>query len=264
MTSNCTATDHHVDTPEGTLFARRWLPDGAEGSDTTIILLHDSLGSVELWRDFPENLAIRLGLPVVAYDRLGFGKSDAHQGKLHADFIRDEACAGLSRVIAALGLREIILCGHSVGGGMAIAGGSQFPGKTRAVIAVSAQAFVEDRTVEGVSEAKRAFEARDQFDRLVRYHGDKARWVLDAWTETWLSPDRAGWTLDDDVRRLHYPLLVIHGDRDEYASEAHPQRIVSLSAGPIKVAIMGDCGHIPQRDAQSFLLELIKEFISKT
>lgn len=73
-----------------------------------MILLHDSLGSVELWRDFPENLATCTGWPVVAYDRLGFGKSDAHPGKLQANFIRDEADSGLSKVIAALGVREMI------------------------------------------------------------------------------------------------------------------------------------------------------------
>src|ERR1700743_803544 len=94
-----------------------------------------------------------------------------------------------------------------------------------AVITESAQAFVEDRTLTGIREAEKGFTQPGQFERLVRYHGEKARWGLGAWTKTWLSPQFADWTLDDDLRRLGCPVLALHGDRDEYGSRLHPDRI---------------------------------------
>ena len=187
--------DRLIQTPGGRLFARRWTHEGSNAG-VPIILLHDSLGSVEQWRDLPERMVEATGRPVIAYDRLGFGRSDPHPGTLQPDFIRDEARRGLGPVRKAFGLERMVLFGHSVGGGMAVAGAAEYGDLTDGVITVSAQAFREDRTVAGIQEAKRVFQADDQVARVARYHGDKARWVLDAWIETWLAPSFADWSLD--------------------------------------------------------------------
>ncbi len=251
--------DIFIEAASGKRFARIW--GDLDAAPAPILLLHDSLGSVELWRDFPGRLAEATGRAVVAYDRLGFGKSDAHPGMLDAGFIREEARSSLPALRAQLGIGRTILFGHSVGGGMSVCAGAALPDLVEAVITESAQAFVEDRTVAGIQEAEKGFEAPGQIERLARYHGSKARWVLEAWTKTWLSPRFADWTLDEDLRRLRCPILVMHGDRDEYGSRLHPERIGGLPPGGSEVVIFEGCGHVPHREKPELVLQAVTGFV---
>ena len=258
-----TATDHWIGTDQGTLFARRWVPSDIRGDDPApIVLFHDSLGCVELWRDFPEQLAVATRRSVVAYDRLGFGRSDEHPGALPLTFIRDEAAAVMPRVCDALGIDTIVPFGHSVGGGMAIATAARWPDRCTAVVTESAQTFVEDRTRAGLEAARVEFARPGQLDRLARYHGAKARWVLDAWIETWLSPAFADWHLDDDLRDVRCPALALHGDHDEYGSPEHPGRIARLTQGPSKGVILEGLGHVPHREQPARVLAEVAEFLA--
>lgn len=255
-----TISESRPRTPDGALFVKRWLPAGPAES-APIILLHDSLGSVELWRDFPAELASATARPVIAYDRLGFGRSDPNPHVLGHDFIRDEARAGLAPVRAALGVNRMILLGHSVGGGMAIAGGAAFRIETEAVISLSAQSFVEDRTLAGLEEAKRIFEDPQARQRLARYHGEKVDWILDAWLGTWLAPGRADWTLNEDLRRLQAPLLALHGDADDYGSLEHARRMKALAGGSVEMVELAQCGHVPHREKPGDVVRLIADFV---
>ena len=250
-------TDAFIEAPGGKRFVRIW---GEPDSSVPIILLHDSLGSVELWRDFPDRLAEATGRAVVAYDRLGFGRSDPYPGALDVDFIREEARSSLPALQAKLGLGRVVLFGHSVGGGMSVCAGATLPDSVVAVITESAQAFVEDRTLAGIREAEKGFAEPGQMDRLARYHGDKARWVLEAWTKTWLSPRFAGWTLDAELRRLRCAVLALHGDRDEYGSRLHPERIARLPPGGGEVVIFEGCGHVPHREKPELVLQAVAGF----
>lgn len=252
--------DTHVETPYGRLFVRRW--QGARTDQAApIILFRDSLGSVEQWRDFPAQLGKATGRSVLAYDRLGFGRSDPNPDILKPDFVGAEALRALAHIRDQFALHRMVLLGHSVGGGMAVASGAAFPTATEAVITLAAQAFVEDRTIAGIEAAKATFQREGQLDRLARYHGDKARWVLDAWTETWLSPAFANWTLDESLRRLACPLLALHGDHDEYGSRAHPDRIAALATGPARAVLLENCHHMPHREKPDDVLSLISGFL---
>jgi pimeloyl-ACP methyl ester carboxylesterase len=255
------ATDSFVQAPGGRLFVRIWGTIGSSTGQPAIILFHDSLGCVELWRDFPLQLARTTGLPVVAYDRLGFGRSDPHPGRLTFGFVEDEARTTVPELRSALGIDRMILFGHSVGGGMAVATAAAFQDASAALVTESAQAFVEDRTLAGIQEGRRTFSAPDQIARLARYHGEKARWVVDAWTETWLAPQFAAWNLDDNLRSLRCPVLAIHGDRDEYGSSRHPERMCSLPPTPTQSLILDDCGHVPHREKPDQVLGAIKQFL---
>lgn len=250
------ASDQRIATPLGHLFARAWTPVGA--SDAAIVLLHDSLGCVALWRDFPAKLAAATGRTVVAYDRLGFGQSDPHPGSIAHDFIPAEA-QNITLLCAALGLDRIIPFGHSVGGGMSVNFAAQQPERCAAVITVAAQAFVEDRTLDGIRAAKSAFRDPTELARLTRYHGDKARWVLEAWTETWLSPRMADWTLDAALAQVRCPLLAIHGDRDEFGSLVHPERIAAGARG--QQLVLSNCGHVPHREQTQTVLDAVAGFL---
>lgn len=264
-------TDSRVFLPEGALNVRSWSPREAAGraiggapSANPIVMFHDSLGCVELWRDFPARLCAATERRVIAYDRLGFGRSDPRSEQLGLDFIAEEATRYFAPLRAQLGLGDFLLFGHSVGGGMAIQCAAAFPDECEALITVAAQAFTEARTTEGIELAKEQFRDAQQFQRLVRYHGDKARWVLEAWTETWLHPDFADWSLAHTLPKVRCPMLVIHGTHDEYGSTRHPQMIVDLSAGPAQLAVLADTGHVPHRERPEQVLESIRRFCSRT
>lgn len=257
---SATSSDRWIETEHGKLFARVWVPS-AEPNDSTILLFHDSIGCVELWRDFPEQLAVATRRPVVAYDRLGFGRSDEHPGLLPLSFIRDEADTVVPTVIEALGIETMIPFGHSVGGGMAIATAARWPDRCATVVTEAAQTFVEDRTVAGLRVARADFARPGQLDRLARYHGSKARWVLHSWIDTWLSPAFADWRLDDALRAVRCPALAFHGDQDEYGSVVHPERIASLTQAPSRAVILQGCGHIPHRERPANVLTEVTRFL---
>jgi pimeloyl-ACP methyl ester carboxylesterase len=252
-------TDILLDVKGGTVFARRWQP-AAVSTGVPLVLLHDSLGCVDLWRDFPGTLARRLGRPVVAYDRLGFGLSSARNQPPGPEFIREEAEEFFPAVLQGLGIAGFALFGHSVGGAMALLAAARAGDRCTAVVSESAQAFVEDRTVAAVRRAKALFQQPEQFERLARWHGAKARWVLDAWTGVWLSPEFAPWSLGPDLPLVGCPVLVLHGDEDEYASARFPQFIRDRVGGPAEMHVLGGCGHVPHRERPDVVTELVARF----
>jgi len=243
-----------VATKVGRLFVNQWGEAKAGGKCLPVILLHDSLGCVELWREFPRHLARAVGGPVIAYDRLGFGRSDAYPGVLDSDFIRQEAHGGFAAIVEEFQVDRFVVFGHSVGGGMAVSIAAAHPDRCSGVITESAQAFVEDRTLDGIRTAKTNFASPGQLDRLRKYHGDKASWVLAAWTETWLSPEFANWNLDGELCKVRCPLLAIHGDQDEFGSIKHPKRIASLAGNLAIYKCLAGCGHVPHREQEQAVL----------
>lgn len=263
MSSPVSAEAVWIETPWGQLFARRWLPAQTDTTRPVIVLFHDSLGCVALWRDFPGQLCERTGLQVVAYDRLGFGQSAPCPGPLPLDFIGDEAVRFFPLLRDALGIGRFIAFGHSVGGAMAGACAARYAEQCQALITESAQAFVEDRTLQGIRTAKAQFAEPGQMDRLARYHGDKAQWVLDAWTETWLSQAFAHWNLEGIVGRLHCPLLALHGELDEYGSKLHPQRIAALAGDQGEAMILAGHHHVPHREDAPLVLDKVENFLTR-
>ncbi|HEV7370376.1 alpha/beta fold hydrolase [Arenibaculum sp.] len=246
---------------DGRLFAKTWTPQapGAERA-APVLLFHDSLGCVALWRGFPARLASATGRRVIAYDRLGFGRSDPHPGRVGSGFVAREAGHAVPALCERLRISDFVACGHSVGGGMAIETAARFPARCRALVTIAAQTFAEDRTLAGIRAARGEFQDPANLARLAKYHGDKARWVVDAWTETWLSPDFAQWTLEPALAAIRCPVLAIHGDRDEYGSEIHPRRI---AAGRGTAHILPDTGHVPHREREDAVVGMIGRFLAE-
>lgn len=254
--------DYRIPAAGGTLFARQWEPEETRHEGRApIVLFHDSLGCVALWRDFPRALALATRRSVVAYDRLGFGESDACAGELPAGFIHEEASKVVPALLEALGHDDFIAFGHSVGGGMASVSAALMPARCRGVISESAQAFVEERTLAGIREARQAFARPEQMARLRKYHGDKSEWVLSAWVDTWLSEAFRQWNLNESLARVQCPVLAIHGDSDEYGSLQQPERIASLPPGPTTLAVLEGCGHVPHREQPDQVLEAVTAFL---
>ncbi len=248
---------------QGRLFIKRWQPSGAVGSRAPIVLLHDSLGCVALWRDFPERLAQATQREVIAYDRQGFGLSDPHPGQLDHHFIEAEAHGAFAALCEQLALSRFIVFGHSVGGAMATGCAAAYPERCLAVVTESAQAFIEARTLQGVGAAKQAFAEAGQFERLEKYHGGKAAWVLSAWVDTWLDEDFRGWSLDASLVRVRCPLLALHGDADEFGSPRQPERYATLAAGPAQMRLLPGCGHVPHREQPEAVLDAVVPFLAR-
>ena len=245
-----------VETVVGQIFSKKWTPTTCI-SDVPVILLHDSLGAVDLWRRFPEKLATALERPVIAYDRLGYGKSQARKELPTFEFIEEEGTKYFPIIKSKLEVDEYFLFGHSVGGAMAINIAAE-DAQCLGVITLAAQAYIEDLTTQGINEAKSLFQRPGQMERLIRWHGQKAQWVLSAWTEIWLHPDFQTWRLHK-VTSVSCPVLAIHGDKDEYGSVAFAEYIVGNSAGVSKVRIIKGAGHVPHKTEQAkVLLETIQ------
>ncbi|MGB0867417.1 MAG: alpha/beta fold hydrolase [Granulosicoccaceae bacterium] len=243
---------------DSSVYVRDWSP-ATDSPKAPVLLLHDSLGSVDLWRDFPSRLASASGRRVFAYDRIGFGRSSERSDRPNASFVSEEGQQVLPALLHALDLEKVVLCGHSVGGGMAIEASVALPERVHALVTIAAQAFVEDRTREGISAAKKSFEDPDVLQRLAKYHGDKAAWVVDAWTEVWLSEAFASFNVERAIAKLQVPSLAIHGERDEYGSALHPQLIANHARG--HVCMLDGVGHVPHRECPELLVQVMAKFL---
>lgn len=258
-------TDLWIDGSHGRMFVRSWFPerDALRPNHAPILLLHESLGCIEQWKDFPSALAQATGRTVVAYDRLGFGRSDRLTAPPAPTFVEDEAAHGFACVLEHLGIERFVVLGHSVGGSMAVHCAARYPEACQAMITMSAVTFVEQRTLSGIRQARAWFADPAQRERLRRYHGERSDWVLSAWIDTWLAPDFAKWTLAHALPAVGCPSLAIHGDDDEFGSERHPQLIADHASGQVEQALLSGVGHVPHREQPELVLERIERFLQR-
>lgn len=254
--------DHQIAVTGGRVFIREWIAETCRFDACPIVLLHDSLGCAALWRDFPEHLAAVTRRRVIAYDRLGFGRSAPHPGELSPDFIEDEGQRVIPALLGTLGLDRVILYGHSVGGGMAIAAAAALANRCQALITEAAQVFAEPRTFEGIRAARGTFaQGAPAYERLYRYHGAKTDWVLRSWIDMWLDPGFADFNLKPVLEDLRCPVLALHGQQDEYGSTDHARAIAAAARGPVVLRLLQECGHTPHREQSAAVLDAIATFL---
>lgn len=254
-----TSKELFVDVPGGSIYIKKWTPETIKYT-SPIVLMHDSLGCVDLWRDFPEQLARSLSCVVIAYDRLGFGRSSVNHNTPSVNFVWDEADFYFSHIKSAAQFSTYYLFGHSVGGGMSI-GIAAVDKDCIGVITESAQAFVEELTIKGIQEAQTLFQRPEQMERLKKWHGNKARWVLNAWIDTWLSPEYSSWSLESRIGKVTCPVLALHGDSDEYGSNAFPEYIAKNVSGESSMVILENCGHVPHKEKVDEVINHTKLFL---
>lgn len=265
MDQQILAEDRWIEIPKGRLLARCWQSltfDKAESQQAPIVLFHDSLGCIALWRTFPAILAEYTGRRVIAYDRLGFGQSDPRTDTLSMDFIRQEAEQFFPAVQEQLALEYFIAFGHSVGGAMAVHCAALYANACVGLITESAQAFVENKIRTGIRQAREIFKNIAAFERLQLYHGAKTRWVLDAWINTWLAPEFDQWSLNEVLPQVKCPTLIIHGSEDEYGSLCHPEQIAQLIGAPTQLEIMQGIKHVPHREQEQRVAQLAAVFLA--
>jgi pimeloyl-ACP methyl ester carboxylesterase len=234
-------------------------PRGGDGP--VVVLLHDSLGSVGLWRDFPERLAEATGLGVLAYDRRGHGASDPFGAGARTRTYLHEEAATLEQVLAAANVREAVLVGHSDGGSIALLAAALHPAGVRAVVSEAAHVFVEERTLEGIREAEEAIARGDLLARLERHHGAKAAPLAAAWIGTWLSPEFRSWNVEAELRRITCPVLVFQGAEDEYGTEDQVHA-VARGVATARPVILPGLRHTPHREDPGAVLRLITDHLA--
>ena len=213
-----------------------------------IVFLHDALGAISLWRDLPERLCAAAGRDGLVYDRLGYGRSDPWPVSPGLDFFDVESRQALPEVLRQAGVSRPILFGHSDGATIALLFAAAFPDVPAAIVAVAGHVFIEEETVAGVEEATVAWRTTDLPARLARHHGANAESVFRFWSETWRDPAFRGFSAVEAIRPIRCPLLVLQGEKDEYASAAQVEAIASAVSGPVRTVLLPGLGHFPHRE----------------
>jgi pimeloyl-ACP methyl ester carboxylesterase len=242
------------------LAAERLVPTGAPAGPS-LVFLHEGLGSIGQWKDFPAELCGRMGLQGLVYDRWGYGGSEALDRQRDARYLHDEAEIFLPAVLEAVGIDRPILVGHSDGGSIALLFAAAFPTTPLAVVTEAAHVFVEEETLQGIHAAVEAWRTTDLRRRLERYHGGKAESVFSAWANTWLSPPFRAWNIEDMLPRITAPLLVIQGEDDEYGTKAQVEAIARGVRGPVATCLVPGCAHVPHLQARPCVIEAIRRFL---
>lgn len=249
-----------VDVGEGSLEYLD-LPARRAGSPD-LLLLHEGLGSVSMWRDFPARLAQATGCRTVAYSRHGFGRSAARRTPFAPRFIHDEAFGVIPALRERLGIANAVMIGHSTGASMALVHASASEWPVAGVVAMAPLATVEGSNVESIEHARTLYRTTAWRDRLARHHDDVDA-VFYGWNDTWLRPDFRDWNILDDLRRVRAPVLAILGSEDEYSTPAQVAAIAENLPDPsrFEAVLLQGCGHAPHRDQPEAVLQAVIRFL---
>ncbi len=229
----------------------------------TLVFLHDSLGSVQLWRDFPQKLAVNTQCNVLLYDRLGHGKSKPMPTyKRPTNYLELEADV-LNDLLTTLQIDDAILFGHSDGGTIALLTASKYSKKIKAVITEAAHIFVENITLNGIYEAIESYKDTNLPERLAKYHLGKVDTLFKAWTETWTRSDYRDWNIESFLSNIVCPLLFIQGEADEYGTLEQVEKTISQVNGKSEKFIIPSIGHTPHKETPEIVLEKTTKYIQK-
>ncbi len=227
----------------------------------TIVMLHEGLGSIALWKDFPQRLAERTGCGVLVYSRYGHGNSDRLLEKRPVSFMHHEGQVVLPELLKALNIKRPILLGHSDGGSIALIYAGRFPESPHALILEAPHVFVEDLSVASIAAAKVSFQTTDFREKLAKYHAhvDETFW---GWNDIWLDPAFRSWNIEEYLDSIRCPVLCIQGEQDEYGTPAQVQTIRSRVPGT-ELVMLADCKHSPHRDQREQTLDAVARFVKR-
>ncbi len=253
-----TNTQFFISIDGAKLEAKCWGPP--PGKADTIILLHEGLGSVDLWRNFPEKLAKKTGMGVLAYSRQGYGRSEARTAEREIDFMRVEAIDVLPKVLDAIGFRRGLFAGHSDGASIAAIYAGLFDDKRlRGIVLMAPHFFIEEKTLAGIRAARTAFDQGSLKTGMSLYHND-ADHTFNGWCNAWLRPEFLSWDITDVLPGIKVPVLVIQGEDDHYGTVAQIDAIGENVGGILERHILPDCRHVPFVEQGEVVLGLVGAF----
>ncbi len=223
------------------------------------MFLHEGLGSAAQWRDFPARLAEATGCGALVYSRGGYGGSPPLERPFDTRFMHHEALVVLPGLLAAYGVRDPVLVGHSDGASIALIHAAAGH-RVRALALEAPHVFVEPITVESIAATRERFETTDLPERMRRYHGANTEPTFRAWTDVWLSDEFRRWDIRDGLERIECPVLVVQGEDDEYGTLAQVRAIESRVTDARSV-VLDRCGHAPHRDRPEATLDAMRGFV---
>ncbi|HEY5765143.1 MAG TPA: alpha/beta hydrolase [Candidatus Deferrimicrobiaceae bacterium] len=226
------------------------------------MLLHEGLGCVAMWRDFPARLAARTGCGVLAYSRLGYGGSDPCDLPRPLDYMHTEGRTVLTALLDAAGVRDCVVVGHSDGGSIALIHAGDTPAEpVRGVVTFAAHVFCEELSVRSIAAARDAYTEGDLRARLARYHGANVDCAFWGWNRAWLDPGFLAWNIEEHLPAVAVPALVVQGADDPYGTLRQVEAIERQSGGPVRRCILDRCGHSPHRDRRDETLSAMAAFV---
>lgn len=256
--------DRQIDLGDGVSVSLRHGMQASGKDRPTLVLLHEALGCIGMWRGFPDRLAEATGLDVLVYERRGYGGSSPITLPRPDDYLLEEGQIWLPRLLDRLALSDVILFGHSDGGSVALIGAASCPEQVRAVITLAAHIYVDHLTQAGIAEAVDRYRTTDLPERLARYHGERTDLIFRAWHETWQRPScYQNLNLRPQLAQIRCPALIMQGDRDEYGV---PEQVTDTCAGigaGAESCFVPDCGHVPHLEQPDAVLARVGEFLSR-
>jgi pimeloyl-ACP methyl ester carboxylesterase len=240
----------------------RWIGPPPEEAPT-LVFLHEGLGSVSLWRDFPDRLAAGTGCGALVYSRAGYGKSDPVPLPRPVRFMHDEVEV-LAEILERMRVREPILVGHSDGASIAlIYAGSHPKIGLRGLILEAPHVFTEPHGLASIAKIGDLYRTTDLRDRLSRHHGANVDVAFRGWNEVWLHPDFAAWNIEEYLAAIQAPILILQGEDDEYGTWKQVEAIERQAGGPVEAIALPDCGHSPHREQPERALGAMVEFVGR-
>jgi pimeloyl-ACP methyl ester carboxylesterase len=234
-------------------------PDAAP----TIVMLHEGLGSVGLWGQFPDEIAAATGVGVFAYSRAGYGNSTGATLPRGTSFMDEEAREVLPRVLDAIGFRRGFLLGHSDGASIAtIYAGSVQDHRIRGVVLIAPHFFTEEMGLAEIRRARKSFDSGALRERLKPYHADVDT-AFRSWNEPWLHPDFQKWDIIDALGYIRVPILIVQGENDQYGTLKQIETAQQECFCPVEAVVLPGIRHIPYREAPEATLEAIAGFINR-
>ena len=241
------------------LETRWWGPPPEDAP--TLVLLHEGLGCVALWRDFPEVLAEATGCGVFAYSRFGYGDSDPVTLPRPMSYMHDEAVGVLPHVLDAAGIRRGLLIGHSDGGSIAaIHAGTLHDPRLAGVVMIAAHFFVEDVNITAIRAIKDAYATGDLRERLARYHRD-VDVAFRGWNDAWLDPRFRDFDITEQVSRIEVPVLALQGPDDPYGTDEQLRVLERVATCPVETRLIAGARHAPHLEARQATLDAVVPFV---
>jgi pimeloyl-ACP methyl ester carboxylesterase len=236
----------------------RWVGDPAS-THPVVVFLHEGLGSVTMWRDFPAQLCSAHGLRGLVFSRYGYGRSTPKPAgeAWPADFMHRQAREVLPALFEALAIERPWLFGHSDGASIALLYAARFP--AAGVVALAPHIFVEDLSIASIAAARTAYETTDLRERLARHHDDPDS-AFRGWNDAWLSPAFRAWNIEAELATIACPVLVIQGEDDEYGTLEQINRI-ARRLPKTRLLALPKCGHSPHRDEPELVAREAGRFI---
>jgi pimeloyl-ACP methyl ester carboxylesterase len=227
-----------------------------------LVFLHEGLGSARAWLRFAESIAKATGCGALVYSRAGYGSSDPADIPFPIRFMHDEALIVLPEILNSFGIQDAILVGHSDGASIALIHAAG-PGaeRVRALALEAPHSFVEPVTVASIAALPERFHYGDLRKKLERLHGANTERIFHGWTDVWLRPEFASWSIEDLLSSVTCPVLVIQGEQDEYGTIRQVEAITSKVQGPVETLFLAGCGHAPHRDRREETLAAIVRFV---